>query len=121
MATEALICHYSDLPSPLSYMEESSSPDKKKVTLSDKEVNRIIEMAWEDRTPFDAIAVQFGLKEPEVKELMKKYLKFSSYKLWRIRVGKCKTKHAKKRVEGIDRFKCTLQKNISLNKISKRN
>lgn len=119
MVTEALIYHYSDLPSPLSYMEEPTSPDKKK--LSEKEVNRIIEMAWEDRTPFDAIAIQFGLKEPEVKDLMKKNLKFSSYKLWRIRVGKCKTKHAKKRVESIDRFKCTRQRNISLNKISKRN
>ena len=87
---------------------------------SDIEVDRIIEMAWEDRTPFDAIRFQFGLLESDVKALMKKELKFSSYKLWRIRVENCKTKHASKRVEGIDRFKCTLQRAISNNKISKR-
>ena len=84
------------------------------------EVDRIIEMAWEDRTPFEAIEFQFGLKEAAVKELMKKELKFSSYKLWRKRVENCKTKHSFKRVSGIDRFKCNLQRSISHNKISKR-
>ena len=83
-------------------------------------INRIIEMAWEDRTPFDAIKFQFGLSEADVKALMKKELKFSSYKLWRERVENCKTKHAKKRVDGIDRFKCNLQRSITNNKISKR-
>jgi uncharacterized protein (TIGR03643 family) len=83
-------------------------------------LDRIIEMAWEDRTPFDAIEFQFGLKEADVKALMKKELKFSSYKLWRERVESCKTKHIAKRVEGIDRFKCKLQRAISNNKISKR-
>ncbi|MCA6423861.1 MAG: TIGR03643 family protein [Flavobacterium sp.] len=83
-------------------------------------IDRIIEMAWEDRTPFDAIEFQFGLKEADVKALMKKELKFSSYKLWRERVENCKTKHSAKRVEGIDRFKCKLQRAISNNKISKR-
>ncbi len=83
-------------------------------------INRIIEMAWEDRTPFDAIKFQFGLSEADVKALMKKELKFSSYKLWRERVENCKTKHAKKRVDGIDRFKCNLQRTITNNKISKR-
>jgi uncharacterized protein (TIGR03643 family) len=83
-------------------------------------VDRIIEMAWEDRTPFDAIEFQFGLKEADVKAFMKKELKFSSYKLWRERVENCKTKHSAKRVEGIDRFKCKLQRSISNNKISKR-
>jgi len=120
MATEEMICHYSDLPSPISYMDNSVSHPKKGFVISDKDTNRIIEMAWEDRTPFDAIEIQFGLKESEVKDVMKKNLKFSSYKLWRIRVGKCKTKHTKKRIEDINRFKCTLQKSISLNKISKR-
>ena len=72
---------------------------------SDEDINRIIEMAWEDRTPFDAITFQFGLKEDEVKALMKKNLKFSSYKLWRKRVENCQTKHAKKRVSTINRFK----------------
>jgi uncharacterized protein (TIGR03643 family) len=84
------------------------------------EVDRIIEMAWEDRTPFEAIEFQFGLNEAAVKELMKKELKFSSYKLWRKRVENCKTKHGLKRISGIDRFKCNLQRSISHNKISKR-
>ena len=88
--------------------------------LENEDINRIIEMAWEDRTPFDAIKFQFGLSEADVKALMKKQLKFSSYKLWRERVENCKTKHAKKRVDGIDRFKCNLQRSITNNKISKR-
>lgn len=87
---------------------------------TDIQIDRIIEMAWEDRTPFDAIKFQFGLSEADVKALMKKELKFRSYKLWRERVEKCKTKHTNKRVEGIDRFKCNLQRSISNNKISKR-
>ena len=85
-----------------------------------REIDRVIEMAWEDRTPFDAIRFQFGLLEADVKVLMKKQLKFSSYKLWRIRVENCKTKHIAKRVTGIDRFKCNMQRAISNNKISKR-
>ena len=88
--------------------------------LDDIAIDRIIEMAWEDRTPFDAIQFQFGLAEADVKVLMKKELKFSSYKLWRERVENCKTKHLAKRVNGIDRFKCSLQRGISNNKISKR-
>ena len=88
--------------------------------LSENEINRIIEMAWEDRTPFDAIEFQFGLNEAGVKALMKEQLKFSSYKMWRTRVVNCNTKHVKKRVDGIDRFKSNLQRSITLNKISKR-
>jgi uncharacterized protein (TIGR03643 family) len=88
--------------------------------LNDIDVNRIIEMAWEDRTPFEAIQFQFGLAESDVKVLMKKELKFSSYKLWRIRVENCKTKHLAKRSEEINRFKCNRQRAISNNKISKR-
>lgn len=84
------------------------------------QIDRIIEMAWEDRTPFDAIKFQFGISEAEVKALMKKELKFRSYKLWRERVENCKTKHSAKRVDGIDRFKCNMQRAISNNKISKR-
>lgn len=84
------------------------------------QLDRIIEMAWEDRTPFDAIRFQFGLSEADVKALMKKELKFKSYTLWRKRVENCKTKHLAKRVEGIDRFKCNMQRSISNNKISKR-
>lgn len=93
---------------------------KKSEILSLIDIDRIIEMAWEDRTPFDAIKFQFSLSEAEVKALMKKELRFSSYKLWRKRVENCKTKHVAKRIDGIDRFKCNLQRAISNNKISKR-
>ncbi len=95
-------------------------PVSQKTDLDEIAIDRIIEMAWEDRTPFDAIKFQFGLAEADVKALMKKELKFSSYKLWRKRVENCKTKHLAKRVEGIDRFKCTMQRAISNNKIPKR-
>ena len=84
------------------------------------QMDRIIEMAWEDRTPFEAIKFQFDLNEADVTVLMKNQLKFSSYKLWRKRVENCKTKHLAKRVVGIDRFKCNLQRAITNNKISKR-
>ena len=84
------------------------------------EIDRIIEMAWEDRTTFDAIKLQFGISEQEVIEIMRKEMKLSSFKMWRERVQGRSTKHAKLRVDGIDRFKCTLQKQITHNKISKR-
>lgn len=84
------------------------------------DIDRIIQMAWEDRTTFDAIYQNFGLSESGVIQIMRKSLKPSSFKLWRKRVIGRKTKHLKKRsfVEG--RFKCSRQKHISLNKISKR-
>ena len=85
------------------------------------EIDRIIEMAWEDRTPFSAIEFQFGLKEKEVVQLMRKELKGSSLLLWRKRVHTgVSQKHLKKRSSEINRFKCSRQKHISLNKISKR-
>lgn len=112
-------CYYSDLPSPMAYMQINEE-ETNNLTLGLKDIDRIIEMAWEDRTPFDAIKFQFGLSEQAVKALMKKQLKFSSYKLWRKRVESCKTKHAKQRSDGISRFKCNLQRHISSNKISKR-
>mgnify|MGYP000675143528 FL=1 len=82
--------------------------------------DRIIEMAWEDRTPFDAIKLQFGLKEQDVIKLMRKNISQNSFKLWRKRVKGRKTKHQKKRLNDVSRFKCSMQKNISGNKISKR-
>ena len=86
-----------------------------------EEIDRIIEMAWEDRTPFEAIHFQFGLFEKEVIALMRKELKRSSFKLWRKRVNSgVSQKHLFKRNQDITRFKCTLQKQITLNKISKR-
>lgn len=111
-------CYYSDLPSPMAYMQLEEEPQKRALNAS--EIDRVIEMAWEDRTPFEAIEQQFGLKESEVKVLMKKQLKFRSYILWRKRVENCKTKHLRTRVKSIDRFKCALQRTISSNKISKR-
>ena len=57
--------------------------------------NRVIEMAWEDRTPFDAIQAQFGISEKEVIKILRKNLKKSSFKLWRKRVSGRKTKHRK--------------------------
>jgi uncharacterized protein (TIGR03643 family) len=90
------------------------------IELTPEQIDRIIEMAWEDRTTFDAIKFQFGLGEDVVKELMKRELKFSSYKLWRERVENCKTKHDAKRNTEIDRFKSTSQRQITNNKISKR-
>ena len=61
--------------------------------------DRIIEMAWEDRTPFDAIKLQFGLKEQDVIELMRKNISRNSFKLWRKRVKGRKTKHQKKKIK----------------------
>jgi len=82
--------------------------------------DRIIEMAWEDRTPFEAIKKQFGIPEDEVISLMRIELKTSSFQLWRKRVTGRKTKHSKKYSIDSERFKCSLQRPITLNKISKR-
>ena len=114
--TDNTYCYYSDLPSPMAYIEKPIVNKE----INDFDKNRIIEMAWEDRTPFDAIKIQFGLTESEVKALMKKELKFSSYVRWRKRVESCQTKHSKTRDQSINRFKCSLQKTITFNKISKR-
>ncbi len=85
------------------------------------DTDRIIEMAWEDRTPFEAIEIQFGLAEAEVIKLMRKELKRSSFNLWRQRVNSgVSQKHLIKRNSQISRFKCSRQKAISHNKISKR-
>jgi len=89
--------------------------------LSPEQTDRIIEMAWEDRTPFEAIEFQFGLNESAVISLMRSELKRSSFNLWRKRVNSgVSQKHLKKRVEGIDRFKSRMQRNITGNKMSKR-
>jgi uncharacterized protein (TIGR03643 family) len=88
--------------------------------LSPVEIDRVIEMAWEDRTPFDAITLQFGLKEQDVIELMRREMKTSSFRMWRQRVQGRKTKHTQKRVFDIGNFRCSMQRSISHNKISKR-
>jgi uncharacterized protein (TIGR03643 family) len=88
--------------------------------LSSISIDRIIEMAWEDRTTFESIQFQFGLKEQEVIDLMRKEMKLKSFKLWRKRVQGRKTKHEKLRTFAKGRFKCSRQKSISHNSISKR-
>jgi uncharacterized protein (TIGR03643 family) len=89
--------------------------------LSLTDIDRIIEMAWEDRTPFEAIEFQFGLMEKEVIELMRTQMKRSSFEMWRKRMKGRTTKHQNLRDnEGIKRFKCTRQRAISHNKVSKR-
>jgi uncharacterized protein (TIGR03643 family) len=89
--------------------------------MTEADTDRIIEMAWEDRTPFEAIKIQFGFSESDVINLMRKELKRSSFNLWRKRVNSgVSQKHLYKRTDEINRFKCTLQRNISMNKISKR-
>lgn len=89
--------------------------------LSPHEIDRIVEMAWEDRTPFEAIAFQFQLNEGGVIALMRRVLKPNSFRLWRKRVNSgISQKHLHKRNPDIQRFKCSRQRQISLNKLSKR-
>lgn len=88
--------------------------------MSPEVIDRIIEMAWEDRTPFDVIKAQFHLSESEVRALMRKELKRSSYILWRKRVENSSLKHLKKRIDGVTTFKSKSQRHITLNKLSKR-
>ena len=88
--------------------------------LSIEDIDRIIEMAWEDRTPFEAIHFQFALTEQEIIKLMRREMKPSSFKMWRKRVQGRATKHLKLRTFAEGRFKCSRQKQITHNSISKR-
>jgi uncharacterized protein (TIGR03643 family) len=72
--------------------------------------DRVIEMAWEDRTPFEAIAVQYGLSESQVITLMRREMKPSSFRMWRKRVSGRSTKHAQKRGFAAGRFRSANQK-----------
>ena len=80
-----------------------------KDTLSKSDISRIIEMAWEDRTPFDVIYKEFDITQKELERLMRNNLKPSSFKLWKKRVSGRKTKHIAKRSNQIDRHKCDRQ------------
>ena len=93
---------------------------QKKYDLTDRDCDRIVEMAGEDRTTFDAIKAQFGVPESDVIKLMRQEMKLSSWKMWRERVQNRSTKHLKKRVFDEGRHKCSRQRTISKNKISKR-
>lgn len=87
--------------------------------LSEQDIDRIIQMAWEDRTPFEAIEFQFGFKEKEVIDFMRKNSVPSSFRMWRKRMQSRKTKHSSLRDQDVVRFKCSRQRE-SGNKIAKR-
>lgn len=89
-------------------------------SLSETELDRIIEMAWEDRTPFEAIEAQFGLTEPDVIALMRREMKHASWRRWRKRVQNRLTKHRLFSAITDARFKASQQRIITHNKISKR-
>ena len=88
-------------------MSTPQDPDWK---LSSAEIDRIIQMAWEDRTTFEAIREQFGLEPGEVIKLMRSQLKPKSFKLWRKRTSGRKTKHLAKRDFVVGRFRCPSQR-----------
>ncbi len=73
--------------------------------LTEAEISRAIEMAWEDRTTFEAIEQQFGLSQDGVIKLMRAHLKLNSFKLWRTRTRGQKTKHLKLRSPDVRRHK----------------
>jgi uncharacterized protein (TIGR03643 family) len=91
-----------------------------KYNLSLADIDRIVQMAWEDRTPFEAIAFQFQLSEAEVIMLMKSEMHLRNWQKWRARVQGRSTKHRALRSDDVDRFRCTRQRNISSNRVSKR-
>ena len=83
---------------------------KKIASFSEPDIGRIIEMAWEDRTPFEVIETQYGLSESEVIRLMRKQMKASSFIMWRKRVSGRKTKHLTQRGFKVGRFVCPTQR-----------
>ncbi len=87
--------------------------------MTPQEIDRIIEMAWEDRTPFEAIQQQFGLSESEVIRLMRREMKASSFRMWRERVTGRSTKHENLRSADVNRHASRQQRTISFNKPSK--
>ena len=93
---------------------------QKNPDLSAEDIDRIIEMAWEDRTTFEAIEAQFGLKQQDVIAIMRSEMKATSFKRWRERTKGRATKHEALRAAESTRFKCTRQTAISNNKVSKR-
>jgi uncharacterized protein (TIGR03643 family) len=109
---------------PIDQIPASPSPASIPVTsmpasFTDADTDRIIQMAWEDRTPFEAIEIQFGLKEKDVIEFMRANSLPSSFRMWRKRMNARKTKHTALRDQSVNRFKCSRQR-ASGNKIAKR-
>ena len=95
-------------------------PDQTSLSFTEVDLDRIVEMAWEDRTPFEAIQSQFGLSEKQVIDLMRQQLKPTSWRLWRKRVQGRATKHAALSSVDDGRFKANQQRIITHNKIAKR-
>lgn len=81
----------------------------KNLSLSEFDLSRVVEMAWEDRTPFEAIKTVYGLSESAVIDLMRAQLKAKSFKLWRARVSGRKTKHLSLRLPEVSRAYCPTQ------------
>lgn len=76
----------------------------------EEDIDRVIQMAWEDRTPFEAIEWQFGLKENDVRALMRRFMKRSSFEMWRKRVKGMANKHGNRRGDGVNRFRAPDQR-----------
>ena len=79
------------------------------MNLFEHEISRVIEMAWEDRTPFEAITREYGLSESEVIKLMRSEMKASSFRMWRKRVSGRNTKHLQRRSPDVIRAYCPSQ------------
>ncbi len=124
MVKQKVICEYSGLRSLASILEEQEQQEihrqkSNKSIFKVEDIDRIIQMAWEDRTPFEAIEFQFGLKEKDVIEFMRKNSLPSSFRMWRKRMKSRKTKHMALRDKQSIRFKCNRQRSTG-NKITKR-
>ena len=91
---------------PVTAIEKSSQPQPE---FTRSELSRIIEMAWEDRTPFEAIEFNYGLNESSVINLMRREMKARSFRLWRKRVTSRKTKHQSLRSPDVSRGYCPTQ------------
>lgn len=116
----ALVESVSSSPQHIAPIDKQFGTSRGQGPLSPADIDRVIEMAWEDRTPFDAITAQFGLKEAEVIALMRREMKASSWRMWRARVQGRKTKHKALSPTDMDTFRCSRQRMITHNKISKR-
>jgi uncharacterized protein (TIGR03643 family) len=80
------------------------------MSMKKSDISRIIEMAWEDRTPFEAIEASYGLSESQVVQLMRREMKPSSFRMWRKRVSGRRTKHRSRRGYAVGTFRCPTQK-----------
>lgn len=124
MNDEMATCEYSGLRSLASILAEQEEREAQRlqaarVPNTAEDHDRIIQMAWEDRTPFEAIEYQFGLKEKDVIEFMRKHSLPSSFRMWRRRMKARKTKHASLRASTSLRFKSNRQRDTG-NRIAKR-